>query len=62
MFRALLVLATAAIASPALAHPGDHSVLGFAEGLFHGLFEHGHLLIAVLLIAVAAGIVYRRFR
>jgi len=47
------------IAAPALAHPGAHSVSGFAAGLLHPLSGFDHLL-TMLMVGLWAGIAFPR--
>lgn len=54
-------LATAALtATPALAHTGDHGVLGFAEATLHGLVDHGALIATVAVVGLGIAMVLRR--
>lgn len=46
-FAAFVAAATAALSSAALAHVGDHSHLGFAEGLAHPFTGLDHMLAMV---------------
>ena len=54
---ALVAVATAGFSSAALAHVGDHSQMGFAEGLLHPFSGLDHMLISTLL--VSGGVVLR---
>ncbi|HEV7384160.1 MAG TPA: HupE/UreJ family protein [Phenylobacterium sp.] len=39
----------------ALAHPGDHSAMGFAQGLHHLVSEPDHLAMAALAVVAVGG-------
>ena len=51
-----MILLTLATATPAQAHPGDHS----ASGLPHFLTEPDHLALMALALAVVIGLVVKR--
>jgi hypothetical protein len=60
MLRSFAFSAAALIATPALAHTGDHGVLGFAEAFLHGLVDHGALIATVAVVGVGVAMVLRR--
>jgi len=61
MLRPTSVAVLSLLATPALAHEGDHTHLALVDGLVHGLLDHGALAATGAVVVIGAALLARKW-